>query len=201
LVDLLADDVKRIKIDDRIVEDIKQALRESHQDKIDYHNNALKALNKRAQQVRKLIDKDYEDKLSGVISEDFWQRKSIEWNNELTQISADIESYENANYNYLESGVKILELANQVYSLYLAQSRFEQRKLLNIILSNCTFFRGTLYPTYKKTFDIFAKRLQFKSIRDRPPSQQTFVTFEFQISFLYKYINGTRWKTISYEAS
>ncbi len=165
LVELFADVVKQIEIDDNMVADIKKALAESHQDKIAYHNNALNALNKRAKHIRMLMDKGYEDKLSGLITEEFWHRKSIEWGNELTQITGDIESHENANLNYFDKGVQILELANQAYGLYLMQSRQEQRKLLNAILSNCTFFRGTLYPTYKKPFHIFAKRATFKSKR------------------------------------
>ena len=163
LADLLADVVKKIKIDGRIVEDIKQALRESHQDKIDYHNATLKALNKRAKHVQGLLDRAYEDKLLGIISEDFWERKSQKWQDELAEITCKIESHNNADVNYFETGAKILELANNAYDMYLVQSRHEQRKLLNIILSNCTFFRGTLYPTYKKPFDILAKRAQFKS--------------------------------------
>ena len=175
LAELFADVVKQIKIDDSMVEDIKQALRESHQDKIAYHNDALKALNRRAKHVQGLIDKAYEDKLSGVISEDFWKRKSSEWQNELVEINNKIESHNNADINYFETGVKILELANNAYNMYLTQSRYEQRKLLNIILSNCTFYRGTLYPIYKKPFDIFAKRHQFESklgYRDLNPNRQ-----------------------------
>ncbi len=160
-----AEIVKQIEIDDNMVADIKEALTESHRDKIAYHNNALTALNKRAKHIQGLIDKAYEDKLSGVISEDFWRRKSIEWNNELTQAVGEIENHNNANFNYFDTGVQILELANKAYGLYLEQTRLEQRKLLNIILSNCSFYRGTLYPIYKKPFDIFAKRAEFKSIR------------------------------------
>lgn len=165
LADLFADVVKQIEIDDTTVADIKEALAESHQDKISFHNNALQALNLRAKHIQRLIDKAYEDKLSGTISEEFWERKSLEWHNELTQVVGEIESHNNADFNYFETGVKILELANQAYNLYLRQTRAEQRKLLNIMLSNCTFFRGTLYPTYKKPFDILAKRAQFKSKR------------------------------------
>ena len=43
---------------------------------------------------------------------------------------------------------KILELAKQAEFLYKSQNPAEQRRLLETVLSNCTFDRGTLCPTY-----------------------------------------------------
>lgn len=157
LADLLKEVVKQIQIDDSMVEDIKAALLSSQKDKIQYHENALKSLNQRHSRIRNYLDKAYEDKLNGEISDDLWQRKSQEWNDELVDIGIQIRSHQNANANYFQTGVKILELANRAYNMYLKQGRHEQRKLLDTILSNCTFYRGTLYPTYRKPFDLLAK--------------------------------------------
>ena len=38
---------------------------------------------------------------------------------------------------------------------YVEQSPAEQRRLLEVVLWNCTFDRGTLSPTYTKPFDLF----------------------------------------------
>jgi hypothetical protein len=86
-----------------------------------------------------------------------WERKSSEWENELIDIRHKIKSHESANTNYYKTGATILELANSAYDTYLEQNRLEQRKLLNTLLSNCTFYRGTLCSTYNKPFDILAK--------------------------------------------
>jgi hypothetical protein len=43
------------------------------------------------------------------------------------------------------TGEKILELAMNAYSLYSQQDFVERQKLLDSILSNCTFDRGTLF--------------------------------------------------------
>ena len=55
---------------------------------------------------------------------------------------------------YVITGEKILELAKTAHFRYAEQSPAEQRRLLDIVLSNCTFERGTLYPTYTKPFDL-----------------------------------------------
>ena len=55
------------------------------------------------------------------------------------------------------TGQKILELVKQAEILYNSQEPLEQRRLLETVLSNCTFDRGTLCPTYAKPFDLFVR--------------------------------------------
>ena len=88
---------------------------------------------------------------------EMWKRKSTGWENELVDIQNEINSHQNANSNFYQTGLEILELANSSYDMYLQRNKEDKRQLLNILLSNCTFYRGTLCPTYKKPFDILAK--------------------------------------------
>ena len=157
LAELLGDAVLRIRIDEDTVEWIRQALEESHTDKVAFHRQAIDSLQTRYNKLQGMIDRAYEDKLVGGISVEFWERKSAEWNEEMSRIQVEIERHQKASTNYVQTGVQILELANGAYDLYLAQNNHERRKLLNILLLNCAFYRGTLYPTYRKPFDILAK--------------------------------------------
>jgi len=157
LAELLGDLVHRVHIDDDTVEDIKKTLLESQADKLDYHKRSLKALRTRYDRTQQMFDKAYEDKLNGQIPDTLWERKSLEWNNDLVDVQFQIKSHESANTKDYTAGVQILELANQAYDMYLRQPMEERGKLLKTLLSNCTFDRGTLYPTYKKPFDILAK--------------------------------------------
>ena len=52
---------------------------------------------------------------------------------------------------------RVLELAKSVYSVYQEQGAAEQRRLLDTVLSNCTFDRGTLAPAWIKPFDLFVE--------------------------------------------
>ena len=144
LVDLFADIVKRIHIDEQTVEYIKIALLESQSGKIKFHEEAVDSLRKRYSQLQRLMDKAYEDKLTGKINEDFWERKSKGWDSEMLNIQHEIKAHQSANTSYFQTGIQILQLANRAYDLYLQQTAHEQRKLLNTILSNCSFYCGTL---------------------------------------------------------
>ena len=50
--------------------------------------------------------------------------------------------------------IRILELANKAYFLYLRQAPAEKAKLLRIVLSNCALDAVSVYPTYRKLFDL-----------------------------------------------
>jgi site-specific DNA recombinase len=59
--------------------------------------------------------------------------------------------------DYAATGEKILELAKNARFLYQQQDFAERRRLLDSVLSNCTFDRGSLCPTYAKPFDLLAQ--------------------------------------------
>jgi hypothetical protein len=98
----------------------------------------------------------YVDKLDGKISEEFFESRKTEWTAEQNKILADLEAHRNANTNYLEKGAEILELAHKAYSLYVTQAPHGQRRLLDCVLSNCTFSEGRITPTYRNPFDSLA---------------------------------------------
>ena len=170
LADLLGQIVLRVKIDEDTVSFVSKALEESHKDKVLFHKEAISSLQNRYNRLQTFLDKGYEDKLSGKISAELWERKSAEWNEEMSRAQVEITKHQSASMSYVQTGIQILELANRAYDLYLAQNNFERRRLLDILLSNCTFYQGTLYPTYRKPFDILAKGLQNQSMRGRRDS-------------------------------
>jgi len=101
-------------------------------------------------QVR--MDAAYEDKLDGKISEAYWMRKSREWQAAQFDIMQRLESHQRASHLYLEAGVKILRLAQRAYPLWLSQPQNEKRKLLDLLLLNCTFDGASLTATYARPF-------------------------------------------------
>jgi hypothetical protein len=68
-------------------------------------------------------------------------------------------------------GVRILELANKAYSIYLKQNHHERANLLRIVLSYCTLKDAALCPTYKKPFDMLAKGLHVGNWRPQRDSK------------------------------
>src|SRR6185436_14217811 len=67
-----------------------------------------------------------------------------------------MERHEGATEAYEAAGLQILELAQNAYSSYVTKNPREQARLVKTVVSNSTFDRGSLSPTYIKPFDVFA---------------------------------------------
>jgi hypothetical protein len=71
---------------------------------------------------------------------------------------------------------KILELAKQAENLYKSQDPTEQRRLLETVLSNCAFDRGSLSPTYSLPFDLLVRGNETSDVLPIPASPVTKTT-------------------------
>jgi site-specific DNA recombinase len=151
---LFEDVVRRVQIPAEVADGIAQTLRESQDDKERFHRAALMRLQQQYLAVQGRLDRAYDDRLAGKISEDLWTRKSDEWGRELQAIRRETRTHERASKNYTVTGARILELAKNAHKLFVLQNSHEQAGLLKTLLSNCTFDRGSLLATYVKPFDL-----------------------------------------------
>jgi len=76
------------------------------------------------------------------------------------------------------SARRILELANKAHFLYVTQKPAEQANLLRMVLSNCSVDAASLYPIYRKPFDLIFERAKTKEwsgredLNLRPPGPE-----------------------------
>ncbi len=107
--------------------------------------------------LQKRIDAMYVDRLDGRIDEGFYKRTRAQWRDEQERRERDIERHRTADDSYMDQGIQILDLARNAHRLFAAQPAKETRSLLNFLLSNCTWQRGTLAVEYKEPFDMLAE--------------------------------------------
>jgi site-specific DNA recombinase len=151
---LFADVVRRIQISAEVVEWITEALRESQDGKERFLRTSVLRLQQQYIAVQAKIDRAYEDRLAGRVSDDLWQRKSKEWEQELAEIRRGAALHESASHDYMARGSKILELAQTGPAQFLTRNPAEQARMLKMLLSNCTFDRGSLSVAYVKPLDL-----------------------------------------------
>ena len=58
---------------------------------------------------------------------------------------------------YMDEGVQILELARNAQRLFERQEPRQKRRLLNFVLSNCTWEDGEVIATFRQPFDLLAE--------------------------------------------
>ena len=173
---------------------VRQALRESHRDERQFHDDAIAKLQREHRRLQDRIDAMYEDKLDGRIGSDFFDAKAAEMRAAQTAIMRDLGAHQTANRSYIEEGVQLLELAHNAHALFESQPATAKRKLLDFVLSNCTWKGGELTAKYRQPFDVLAVAVASEQQRVGAgmaetarndiwlPSLDTFRTFAAQLT-------------------
>ena len=65
----------------------------------------------------------------------------------------------------MDEGVQILELARNAQRLFEKQEPREKRRLLNFVLSNCSWEDGEVVATFRQPFDLLAETAAIASAR------------------------------------
>jgi site-specific DNA recombinase len=99
----------------------------------------------------------YIDKLDGKIGGDFFDKMAGEWREGQQRLQRDIDRHEGGEQSYMEDGVQILELARNAQALFERQPAREKRRLLNFVLSNCSWEDGEVVATFRQPFDLLAE--------------------------------------------
>jgi hypothetical protein len=154
---------------DQLADCLARALRRGQADLDTERTQTLARLQQRERAVQSKLDRAYDDYQEGRIQEAFWTRKSAEWEAELTTVKAELARLSSAPPAYA-TGERILELAKSAHFLYLKQDPTEQRRLLETLLSNCTFDRGSLCRTYTKPFDVLAAAINSTVVAGENPT-------------------------------
>lgn len=162
IAEQFADALKRLQIKDEHLKWIVPILKSSHEEEIEFHHQRVKQLQGRYNTLIRRIDAVYEDKLDGKIPEELWFRKNEQYKKEMAQVEESLRQHTKANFDYVENGIEILELAKCAYTSYLEQSAFEQRRLLNKLLSNCTLKAGRIDYTFNEPFSLFIELSKVK---------------------------------------
>lgn len=146
-----------LKFDAGVLDWVKRALKDSLGDKQRLHEESLTRLHADIARLEKRLDALYLDKLDGRITLEVYERLSRDFQDQRQKLMAQVQSHQQASDAYNMDGVLILELAQNARRLYEAQSPREKRRLLDILLSNCTWGGVEFKPTLKQPFDLIAE--------------------------------------------
>ncbi len=147
----------RLKFDDEVLDWVRDALHASHADERREHEEAVKRLQAECKRLTDRIHAMYVDKLDGLVDTAFYDRMSNEWREEQARHQREIERHQSADKSYLDEGVALLDLARDAQRLFAKQQPSEKRRLLNFLLSNCTWEDGEVAATFRQPFDMLAE--------------------------------------------
>lgn len=153
LAERFGEALTKIRLDKETLAWVLEALKSSHVDEAKYHEQTISTLQVEVRTLKDRLHAMYLDKLDGRIDAEFYDAKVREWNSQIQIHLEQIERHQSADSSYLEEGVKVFELVQNAAASYGKQDVFEQRKILNYVVSNASWKHGELTVNFKKPFD------------------------------------------------
>ena len=131
LSEMFLEHLKAIKIDKDVAEWLLTAIKEFDTKRQGEREQTLARHQEHQRQVQKTIDKAYDDKLSGRITEEYWVERFNRWQEELAAVRAEIRDLESATFNSFKKADALLRLCRRAPKLYQLQTPEEQARLKN----------------------------------------------------------------------
>jgi site-specific DNA recombinase len=147
----------RLQFDSEVLEWVRESLRASHTDERREHEEAIRRLQAEHKRLGDRINAMYLDKLDGRIDGAFFDKMSAQWRADQARCGREIALHESAEQSYMDEGIQILELARDAQKLFERQQPREKRRLLNFVLSNCSWKDGEVVATFRQPFDLLAQ--------------------------------------------
>lgn len=144
----------------RLVEWIRKALKESHQDEITYRTSAINELRQKQEQLRQRLDRLYDDKLDGKITEEFYGNKQRQYQQELEEVNGSIKKHDSANLKYYELGLNIYDLSQRAKEIYLKADLEQKRQLITLVFTKLTLDEGKVNYSYTPAFEILSQAVE-----------------------------------------
>jgi DNA invertase Pin-like site-specific DNA recombinase len=137
-----------------VLEWMREALRQSAQEKKAFTDRALEKLSAENLKLKNRIDQMYLDKLDGEIDETFYWEHVSQWREEQETILDRMKRHQNADQNYIEQGIRLLEVARNAPEFFRKHGQEERAQLLQFILHGSTLEKDKILPVFRPPFDI-----------------------------------------------
>ena len=149
--------VDKLHFDEEVLDWVRDALKASHADERKEQEQAILRCQKEYKRREDRLQAMYLDKLDGRIDSAFYDRMSAQWRVEQTRLLREIERHGEAEESYMEDGVRLLELTRNARQLFARWAPGVTKRLLNLLLSNCTWEDGEVRAVFRQPFDLLAE--------------------------------------------
>ena len=144
-------------LNDKVREWAKKALLLSHEEEETFIKNKLKRLRTEQAKNETRLHQVYNDKLKGVIDQEFFESEFRQTKQRQADIKREVERLEAKNLDYMEEGLRILELMQSIKNVYLKADMEDKAKILRLLLQNCTLKGVSIRFYWNSPFDLLVK--------------------------------------------
>ena len=148
----------------RLFDWVKKALKESHKDEIDFREASFKELNTRREQIQRVIDRLYDDRLNEKVPEELYERKYKQYKEEQEAVIESLKKQQVVDFRYKEMGMSLFELSQKATIVYEKLRKKndieERRKMFMLIFDNINLEDGGVSYDFKESFKILGEAVE-----------------------------------------
>ncbi len=131
--------LKRIALNKDMYELVKYSLIECLGDEQEYHKREIERINTETEQCKEILKKMYLDQVNNVLDYSMWMNLKNEYEVRLSRLNAELQKHTTANTNFLDTGLKILDLCSKAS---LPASELSEEQVAQIV--RATYLRVTV---------------------------------------------------------
>ena len=145
-----------IKIPEEIHSDLLKILEESKIDNVTRIETERSKLKSEISKYQTRLDKMYEDRLDGLLSDSLYKEKHEEFTLSQQKLKDHLQNIELFDSNRIDEYAHLLGMANKAQDLFKYGNIQQKRDIINLVLSNLLLDNEQLGWKYKKPFDLMA---------------------------------------------
>lgn len=141
----------------RITDWIRKALLEHHKKHIEYRISSVEQINKLVSQIHTKLDNLYDDKVSGQITKEFYDRKFNKYSDELKLAEEQLDKQSKDNNQYYQLGINYFDLAQKGSLNYTKAKKDPKRLLLKLVFKEMKINKGVLSFKLTRAFELLSE--------------------------------------------
>ena len=170
--------LKSFKITKSILDDVLRSIKEVHNAKNEYQEHTTSEINKRIRILNNRIQQAYEDKCDGKVSEEFWQKNSKKWHEEISDLEDQRARINKADEEFYNMCEMLLKFCKNAHDMYLNGTVEERRFITTTVISNITYHDKNLdielFPVFYTLSDLIKE--EDKEFDTLEPSESIDIT-------------------------
>lgn len=138
----------------------KYSLKECLGDEQEYHKSEVERINNEIEQCKEILKKMYLDQVNGVLDYAMWVNLKNEYEVKLSRLNAELQKHTIANTNFLDTGLKILDLCSKASLPATELSENEVAQIVRATYLNVTVRDKKVKMVFKKPFTTIEKLIK-----------------------------------------
>ncbi len=136
LVDQIAEVFKSIKLEDSVVDKLKDELRRTHESEKKFYEQSLRTIKNKLENIDRRLKVMYDDRLDGRITTEDYDKKVKEYDSEKQDLMIQYEEHNKADINFYITASRVLDLSNRAWEIFQSSEPEEKTQLLKFVLKN-----------------------------------------------------------------